>query len=610
LAVLIRGSLILGASERLLVRDPYHFGFLIHDIYLSRIKQKSPMNWSYAYSPDIWPAFITLVMAIYLGWYGWRRRSIPAARPFSIACLLGAFWTLGVILQIAAVDSSIQVFWLKFQAIWQLPVVTAIFCFVLQFAGLGRWLVRRNYALLSLVPALSILAIVTNDFHHLVWTGFRMNGYIRASPGPLYWVIIVYILLVGVCNFVILVRLALRSPRHRWPVAIILSGQFLGRIVFALNSPDIVLIGPGEAIFLTVGVVSITYAFAFLRFHAIDPVASACTEALRQMQEGMLVLDSQGRILDMNPMAAAILGRQEAVMLGKSAAEIMPADSGIPGLLDNTGSGQTEMVLGKDGSSRQYSLNFSQLKGRDGEVIGQLLLMHDITDQKQAQDRLLEQQSVVATLQERERLARELHDGIGQIFGYIGLQAQTALKWVSDGNKEKAEPILERLAEVAKDAHADVRESILSLRADSGQGWSFIPTLRRYLDKYQAIYGIHTDLSLHESIGEDTFDPATGVQLLRVIQEALNNSRKHSDAHAFRVCIEMDGSNARIAIADDGLGFDPSLVERGDVNHFGLTFMRERMVQIGGSLKVESTPGEGTVLRLFVPLRKRGPKTR
>ena len=93
------------------------------------------MIWSYSYSADIWPALITLALAIYLGSYSRRRRDIPTAKPFIIACFFGGFWTLGVILELSAVDFSTKVFRVKFQAIWQLPLVTAIACFVLQYVG-------------------------------------------------------------------------------------------------------------------------------------------------------------------------------------------------------------------------------------------------------------------------------------------------------------------------------------------------------------------------------------------------------------------------------------------------------------------------------------------
>ncbi|RPI66526.1 MAG: PAS domain-containing protein, partial [Geobacteraceae bacterium] len=537
---------------------------------------------SYSYSSDIWPALITLALTIFLGAYSWRRRHIPAAKPFTIACFFGGFWTLGVILELSAVSFSAQVFWVIFQAIWQLPVAAVITCFVLQYAGLGRWLTPRNYVLMSLFPLLCVLLMVTNGFHHLIWTEFRINGHVTASSGRLFWVFISYGYLLGLFNFVILFRLAVISPRHRWPVAIMLVSQMIARVGYTMDKLDTGLIGPGESVLLVVGVVSVAYAVAFLRFHAIDPVVAARNAALQQMREGLIVLDLQGRIADVNPMAAVMLGLPEHSLQDKLLEDLMPFDTGDLGRLEKKEIEQTEIIMGEKNSARQYTLNLTVLRERHGEVIGKLILLHDVTEQRLVQTRILEQQRVVATLQERERLARELHDGIGQTLGYVGLQAQSALKWLHDGNNEKAESLLGRLVEVAKDAHADVRESILCLKIGSGQEWSFIPALKEYMDRFQANYGIRTDLSLASGIDGNTFDPAAGVHLLRAIQEALTNARKHSEGNNFRVCMERNGSMAQVAITDDGHGFDTSRLERMEDGHFGLIFMRERMAQIGG----------------------------
>ena len=222
-----------------------------------------------------------------------------------------------------------------------------------------------------------------------------------------------------------------------------LVGQMIGRVGYTIDKLDTDLIGPGESVLLVVGVVSVAYALAFLRFHAIDPVAAARRAVLQQMREGLIVLDLQGRIADVNPMAAAMLGVPENSLREKPLEDVMPVRCGTCNTAGKSGNGQTDITLGKENSARQYTLNLTTLEGRHGEVIGQLLLLHDVTEQKQAQTRILEQQRVVATLQERERLARELHDGIGQILGYVGMQAQTALKWMHDGNNEKAESLIE-----------------------------------------------------------------------------------------------------------------------------------------------------------------------
>jgi len=563
----------------------------------------SPMSWPYSYTSDIWPALITLALAIYLGSYTWRRRNIPAARPFIIGCFLGGIWTLGVILELLAVDFPTKVFWEKFQAIWQLPLAAVMTCFVFQFAGLGWWLTRRKYMLLFLFPLASVLLMVTNDFHHLVWTGFQMNRHVVASPGRLFWVLNSYVYLLGPINIVVLVRLAISSPGHRLPVAIIISGQIFARVGYTLYKLQV--IGPGESILLVIGVVAVAYALAFIRFHVIDPVAAARKAVRQQMGEGLFVLDSQGRIVDANPMAASILGTSENSLRHRHLAEVMPIDADLLEQSENKNIGETEIILGREDSARQYNLNLTRMIGRHGEVIGQLLLLHDVTEQKRAQTQILKQQSVVATLKERERLARELHDGIGQILGYVSMQVQTALKWMRDGNKEKAESLLGRIVEVSKDAHADVREAILSLRTGSDQNWSLMPALKKYIDRFQANYGIRTELSISDGIGDNTFDPAAEVQLFRVIQEAMTNCRKHSDARFLKVGVAVDESKANITISDDGKGIDAGRIERGDSGHFGMVFMRERMEQIGGSLKIDSTPGGGTVLRLDVPIHKK-----
>jgi len=567
------------------------------------------MSWPYTYRPEIWPAIATFGLVVFLGQYSWRRRHIAGARPFAIACFLGSVWSVGLVLEISALNLPTQIFWHKFQACWLLASAAMITCFILQFAGLDRWLNLRTCALLLLIPVLNALAIATNNVHHLMWTGFEMDGHVVPLPGRLFWFFNSYVFLLGLINLVVLVWLGIRSPRHRWPVAIIIGAQIVARIGYTLERIEGNWVGPGEAALATVGVVAVAYAVAFLGFHVIDPVTVARNSVLQQMREGMFVLDFEGRILDANPMAASIVGVPEDGLRGRSVSEVLPLDVGTPQRSGDTSPNRGDIVLGNPVSARHYDVNVTPLRGRKGELIGQLLLLHDVTEQKRAQARILDQQEVVATLRERERLARELHDGVGQTLGFVGLQAQAALQWVHGGNMEKAETILGRLAEVAHEAHADVRESILNLKGDSLEGWSFIPTLRTYLEKYQANYGIRTELSISDRVAEDTFEPAAGVQLLRIVQEALSNSRKHGGARSVKVTVDLNESRAHITITDDGHGFDTSRLEGGDGNHFGLVFMRERMQQIGGSMTIDSKEEGGTVLRLDVPTRGHGRET-
>lgn len=562
------------------------------------------MSWSYTYNPDIWPPLVTAILMIVLAWYGLRRHKVPGAKPFTVLCISASLWAISSLLEISAADFSTKVFWIKFQATWQLAVATALPCFVLEYAGFGRWLTRRNLSLLAMPLLLTLLLIVTNDYHHLVWTQFRMSGeYVLQSFGVGNWVIIVYAYLLGLTNIGVLLWLTVHYRHRRLPVAVMLFGQIIAFGTYLLANIYPALLSPGERVLFVLGTMSLSYAFALFRFHFFDPIPLARVAVLDQMTEGMLVLDLQERVSDLNPTAARILGKAEAELKGQAIGEVLPLKGNVA-QPSKTAITQYEITLGGGSDTRYYNLSLTPLADRNGEILGQLILLHDLTEQKRSQEQVMEQQQVVATLQERERLAREIHDSIGQTLGYVSIQAQTARKLMQDGNNEKADSILKRLVEVAKDGHADVRESILSLKAGAGLEWSFVPTLKQYLESFQTNYGIRTELSISEKIREHIFESAAGVQLLRVIQEAMTNARKHSRAHTIKIVVEKNENQVHITIADDGCGFDFNQFDQNAGNHFGLVFMRERMAQIGGFLKIDSKPGSGTTIRLDVPVRK------
>jgi signal transduction histidine kinase len=560
------------------------------------------MSWHYTYDPHLWPALISLALAIFLGCYSWSRRKIPGATPFIFACLFGALWALGAALEIAAVDFSTRVLWVKFETIWQLPSATAIFCFVLEYAGMGRWLTRCNLALLAIPPLAALIFIVTNDYYHLIWTGFQMDEYILKFPGPANRPLVGYALLLALINVIVLLWLAVRSPRHRWPVGIMLFGQITGRALFLLNNFDVDLLDPAEAVLVVVGLLSSTYAFALFRFHVFDPVPLARSAVIEQMNEGMLVLDLDGKIVDLNPAAEDILRGTGTKFRGQPVAGLLPVKPDQLVQSYKAGRMPFDISLGSGKEQRYYSLNLSSLVDKRNFTLGWLLLLHEETEQKRAQSQILEQQREMATLQERERLARELHDGVGQVLGYASMQVQAINNLILSGDIDKARTALNRLREVVKDAHADVRESIINLKAGPAHDWSFLSSLKQYMGQFQTNYNIHTDISLPEDLKDNIFEPATGVQILRVIQEALTNARKHSGAQSIKVIFEPRDSRASITIIDNGCGFSPDQSKQ-EAGHFGLGFMRERMEQIGGSLKIDSRPGSGTVVRLEAPVQ-------
>lgn len=556
---------------------------------------------SYAYSSNLWLPFMVAVFVAFLAWYGWQRRSVPGALPFSIACVFALAWCTGSLFESAAVTYGTKIFWLRFQTVWQLPVVTAATCFVLQYSGLSRWLTRRKVALLAVLPLLFAAFILTDGLHHLVWSGFVFgDGGMTVIRAPVNLAFLTYSYLLFVVNIGVLVWLFVTSPRYRPPVALMVLGQVGARVIFELGTRFGFPSGWDPDPFV-LGVVFGLYGVALFRFHALDPVPAARAVALEQMREGMLVVDLQGHIVDANPAAQRTLGESAAKLRGRKAVEFLPMIRALtdPALSPTTAA--SEFELGNPPLTRQYRMEVSPLRDRQGDALGHMVLLHDVTEEKQAQARLLEEQGAVATYQERERLARELHDGIGQVLGYVSLQAETARDCCRQGDPVRADSLLTRLIEVAQRSHTDLRHSILALKATPTDGWSFLTSLENHLGDFGKQYGVQTQLTLADPVSEDTVGPAAAAQVLRVIQEALSNTR-HAEARNVQVAVEERDSHVCIVVSDDGCGFDPAEVARDPGRHFGLAFMSERMEQIGGKLTIRSRPGSGTRVMLEAPL--------
>lgn len=565
------------------------------------------MAGSYSYHSYIWPSLCTVLLLIGLAAYSGRRVAVPGARAFAAGCLLAAAWAGGSVMEIAAVDVGTKIFWAKFQAAVRLPAVTAITCFILEYTWPGHRLTRRYLALLSLAPLLVLVLILTNPLHHLMWTGFEYDGSLTLLRGAAGWIGIAYSYALGLVDIAVFAWLFARSPQHRAPVALMLAGQIGARVLYALDVTGVVRSDLPLDV-LAIALVFLAYAFALFTFRILDPIPLARRMAVEQLHAGMVVLDTQGRVVSLNPSAERILGIDAGRARNRPVGEFLPAYSEGQRPVAKGAETEFSMEAGQASNGqdvRHYTISDSPLRDWRGLEVGRLLLLRDVTEEKRAQAQMVKQQRTLAMLQERDRLARELHDSTGQVLGYVSLQAQAIGQWLRQGNTAEAEAQLARLVDVAQDAHVDLRDSILSLRSGAAAGWSFFAALEQHLATYQGNYGINAELILPPDLVEEDLAPEVGAQLVRVIQEALTNARKHAQAQNVRVTLARDGSRATIVVADDGIGFDPGTLPGDRHGHLGLILMRERLAQIGGSLAIRSRPGAGTEVTLRVPLSGR-----
>ncbi len=207
-----------------------------------------------------------------------------------------------------------------------------------------------------------------------------------------------------------------------------------------------------------------------------------------------------------------------------------------------------------------------------------------------------------AALEERERIARDLHDGLAQVLGYINTQALAIKKHLTSGRPEEARELVGTMEEAARHVYGDIREEIMGLRA-AREG--LVPSLRAYLSGYGRMAGVVPDVRVTDAAAALRLPGATEIQLLRIIQEALSNVRKHAGAGSATVSLELAGDELRLEVADDGRGFDPDSPARTGWPRFGLQTMRERAHALGGTFELRSSPGAGTSIVVGVPVAGR-----
>jgi two-component system sensor histidine kinase DegS len=202
---------------------------------------------------------------------------------------------------------------------------------------------------------------------------------------------------------------------------------------------------------------------------------------------------------------------------------------------------------------------------------------------------------------ERARLAREIHDGPAQVLANTVMR----LQFVEQMAKHKPEEVgaeLARLRGALQDGLQDMRRFIFNLRPASLSDAGLIATIKYYVQDYSEQTGIQVEVNVPEEL---VLSSNQELVVFRVIQEALQNIHKHAEASAITIDVQQRHEGPlSVTISDDGKGFDPKRVRQGRTGNSGLVSMSERASTVGGTLKIDSKPGNGTIITLMLPMPK------
>jgi PAS domain S-box-containing protein len=318
--------------------------------------------------------------------FAWRRRPAPGALPLALMMLAAAEWSLTYALELGSAGQPIKVFWVMAEYPGIVAVSVAWAVFALQYTAREKWLTRRVLLAMLGVPLVTLSLAWTNGAHGLMWKDIRLDSsglfpVLAMSYGAWWYVHIAYSYLLFLLGTLLLLRVLVRSPHlYRGQTGALLIAAltpWAGNMVYIFN------LGPFPYLDLTPFAFTLSgllIAWAFFRFRLLDILPVARDIVIESMNDGVVVIDAQSRILDLNPAAHSILGPMPAEIIGQPAAQVLAAQPTLVERFRDETETHMEIVLGEGEAQRSYDLRISPLYGWHGRLAGRLVVLRDVTE--------------------------------------------------------------------------------------------------------------------------------------------------------------------------------------------------------------------------------------
>jgi PAS domain S-box-containing protein len=328
-----------------------------------------------------------------LAFFGWLRRRSPCAPQFCVLMAGVTIWSLSYALQLAASELSLQNFFALIKYVGIVLVSPAFLTFALAYAGKNQWLNSRTLILLAIEPAAALFLLFTNDFHGLMWTRIRSEevaGFqVRiTSPGLLFWIHACYgyILLIAGCYF--LIRTTLRRGAffrsQSLAVVIAILVPLLGNVLYLTRLNPFY---PFDLTPFSFFISGLGLGYSIFRHRLLDALPIAHEVVIRNMKDGLIVLDPSNHILEINPSAQSFVDGHSRDLIGRPVSQIFSNRSDLLRTFASSAESQPAICPDPKGS-RFYEIQPTLLRSPKGKLVGRLLVLHDITEALLAEEAL------------------------------------------------------------------------------------------------------------------------------------------------------------------------------------------------------------------------------
>ncbi|MCP4541972.1 MAG: GAF domain-containing protein [Chloroflexi bacterium] len=355
------------------------------------------------WTPFVIPLFISTVISAILALYAWKRRPIVGTTSFTILMLAVAVWSLVYALRLMSADLAVKLFWAKVRYLGIVVVPTAWLAFVLEYTNREKWLTPRNIALLCVEPLAILLIVWTNDWHHWYWSHTKLmtSGSLQlldATYGNARLLHAAYtygaLLVSTLLLFLTFLRL---SNLYRGQAGVLLICSLMPLVGDVISSYDLISF-PLDLTPLIFTLTGSTVLFGISRFGLFDIVPIARNAAIDSLNSGMVVLDLDNCVVDINSVAERIIGRPASEVIGQPFDQVMTGQTHLIERYRDVNEVHDEITLVRGKRDHHYDLHISALRDQRGRISGRLILVHDITERRKAEADLTAQKRLFESL--------------------------------------------------------------------------------------------------------------------------------------------------------------------------------------------------------------------
>ncbi len=591
------------------------------------------MQWQY--TPYVLPFVFTAITSAALIVVTWRHRSAPGATPLILVMAAVFEWSAGNALELLSVELGAKIWWANVEYLGIVAVPLAWFVFAARYTGRDKWLTRRILILLTLVPATTIVMVWTNELHGLIRYNIWLDSsgpfpVVSKTYGPWFWVQVGYSYVLLFISTVWLVQTLTRSPRlYRMQRTVLLIGAvmpWVGNVLYISHLspiPKLDLTPPSFALS------SLAMVWGLYRFHLLDIVPIARDLVMESMSDGVIVLDAQNRIVDLNPAIQRVIGCTASEAIGQRADYVLSSWPDLVERYRDVIETNAEITLSQNQTPRYMDLRISPLHDRDGQVKGRLVVLRDITERKQAEEALRDAKDAAESANRAKSvflttMSHELRTPLTAILGFSEL---LQVKTMELGHSDYT-PHIEKIQTAGRRLLSLINGILELSRIEMGKTEMYIDVFKindligevSYLGQQMARKNDNTfQVHCSPDLGVMHADP-NAVQ--RVLVNLISNAAKFTEHGDITLSVSREASPGgngdwvHFRVADTGIGMTPdqmqhlfeafwqadgSITRKYDGSGLGLAVSHRLCRAMGGEIIVNSQPGRGSVFTVRLP---------